>query len=117
MLGVCLGHEAIAVAYGGRVERVAPVHGQASVVEHDGLGIFAGLPASFPAARYHSLIVAAELPASLSVSARISDGLPMAIRHRSHPVDGVQFHPESILTATGARLIGNFLRAARPGAA
>ncbi len=117
VLGVCLGHEAIAVAYGGRVERVAPVHGQASVVEHDGLGIFAGLPSSFPAARYHSLIVAAELPASLSVSARISDGLPMAIRHRSHPVDGVQFHPESILTATGARLVGNFLRAARPGAA
>ncbi len=113
VLGVCLGHQAIAVAYGGRVERVKPRHGQASRVQHDGLGIFAGLPSSFPAARYHSLLVAAELPASLSVTARTSDGLPMAIRHRRHPVDGVQFHPESILTATGARLIGNFLRSAR----
>ncbi len=114
VLGVCLGHEAIAVAYGGRVERVAPVHGQDSLVEHDGLGIFAGLPAAFQAARYHSLIVAPRLPAVLSVSARTSAGLPMAIRHRSHPVDGVQFHPESILTATGAQLIGNFLRTVRP---
>ncbi|MGO8956316.1 MAG: chorismate-binding protein [Streptosporangiaceae bacterium] len=114
VLGVCLGHEAIAVAYGGRVERVTPVHGQDSLVEHDGLGIFAGLPASFRAARYHSLIVAPQLPAVLAVSARTSGGLPMAIRHRSDPVDGVQFHPESILTAIGDRLIGNFLHAAQP---
>jgi anthranilate synthase/aminodeoxychorismate synthase-like glutamine amidotransferase len=117
VLGVCLGHQAIAVAYGGRVERVGPVHGEASVIQHDGNGIFAGLPSSFSAARYHSLIVAPELPASLSVSARSSDGLPMAIRHRRHPVDGVQFHPESILTAAGAGLIGNFLRVVRPGVA
>ena len=133
LLGVCLGHQAIAVAYGGRIERVAPVHGAASLIRHDGQGIFAGLPPTFPAARYHSLLVAEDsLPAALAVSARIAGsgpaartaraagsartaGLPMAIRHRVHPVDGVQFHPESILTPDGAQLIGNFLRRVRVG--
>jgi para-aminobenzoate synthetase/4-amino-4-deoxychorismate lyase len=114
VLGVCLGHQAIAVAYGGQLERVPPVHGKTSVIEHDGHGIFAGLPGRFPAARYHSLAVTqAGLPSALQVSARAT-GLVMAIRHREHPVDGVQFHPESILTAAGAQLIGNFLRRVRP---
>ena len=112
VLGVCLGHEAIVVAYGGTIERVPPVHGMASVIEHDGRGIFAGLPAAFPAARYHSLILTkASLPPVLAVSARAA-GLPMAVRHRQFPVDGVQFHPESILTPAGAVLIRNFLRRA-----
>jgi anthranilate synthase component 2 len=110
LLGVCLGHEAIAVAYGATIKKVAPVHGKATQIENDGLGIFAGLPATFAAARYHSLLVAEPaLPGCLTVSARTADGLPMAIRHRSHPVDGVQFHPESILTGHGSQLIGNFL--------
>jgi para-aminobenzoate synthetase / 4-amino-4-deoxychorismate lyase len=114
VLGVCLGHEAIAVAYGAQIERVAPVHGKAAVIEHDGQGIFAGLPAAFPAGRYHSLLVSqASLPACLMVSARTPDGLPMAVRHCEHPVDGLQFHPESILTIGGALLIGNFLRQVR----
>ena len=112
VLGVCLGHQAIAVAYGGQLERVPPVHGKASVIEHDGQGIFSGLPACFPAARYHSLLVTeAQLPPVLQITAR-AGGLPMAVRHREHPVDGVQFHPESILTSTGGQLIGNFLRRA-----
>jgi para-aminobenzoate synthetase / 4-amino-4-deoxychorismate lyase len=111
LLGVCLGHEAIAVAYGATIKTVTPVHGKATLIEHDGLGIFAGLPARFAAARYHSLLVAEPaLPDCLTVSARTAGGLPMAIRHRSHPVDGVQFHPESILTSHGSQLIGNFLR-------
>ncbi|HEY2316206.1 MAG TPA: aminotransferase class IV, partial [Streptosporangiaceae bacterium] len=113
VLGVCLGHEAIVVAYGGSIERVDPVHGKASVIEHDGQGIFAGLPPAFPAARYHSLLLAeASLPTVLAISAR-SAGLPMAVRHRTFPVDGVQFHPESILTHSGPLLIGNFLRRVR----
>jgi para-aminobenzoate synthetase/4-amino-4-deoxychorismate lyase len=114
LLGVCLGHEVIATAYGATIEEVPPVHGQASVIEHDGRGIFAGLPARFEAARYHSLALAERsLPDCLSVSARSADGLPMAIRHVGAPVDGVQFHPESILTPAGSALIANFLRAVR----
>jgi para-aminobenzoate synthetase / 4-amino-4-deoxychorismate lyase len=113
ILGVCLGHEAVVVACGGSVERVAPVHGKASLIEHDGRGIFAGMPSAFPAGRYHSLLLAeASPPAVLAVSAR-SAGLPMAVRHRTFDVDGVQFHPESILTPDGALLIRNFLRRAR----
>lgn len=116
---MCLGHEAIAAAYGAQIVQVTPVHGKASLIEHDGRGLFAGLPPGFAAARYHSLLIAEHtLPGCLEVSARTADGLPMAIRHRSRPVDGVQFHPESILTSVGRQLIANFLRrvtAAAPG--
>jgi anthranilate synthase/aminodeoxychorismate synthase-like glutamine amidotransferase len=110
---VCLWHEAIAAAYGAAVRPVAPVHGKASVIEHDGRGIFTGLPARFAAGRYHSLAVdEASLPPSLEVSARTAAGLPMAIRHVHDPVDGVQFHPESVLTGAGAQLIAGFVRRA-----
>ncbi|MBE3589844.1 MAG: aminodeoxychorismate/anthranilate synthase component II [Firmicutes bacterium] len=111
VLGVCLGHQAIGVAYGARVTRgPRPVHGQASAVEHAGQGVFRGLPSPFPAARYHSLVVAeAGLPACLEVTARSLDGVVMGIRHRELPVEGVQFHPESVLTPHGKALLGNFL--------
>jgi len=111
-LGVCLGHQAIGEVYGGRVVRApSPQHGKTSVVEHDGLGVFSGLSGSFEAARYHSLVVASEdLPAVLEVSARTrGDGIIMGLRHREFPVHGVQFHPESVLTADGRHMLGNFL--------
>jgi anthranilate synthase component 2 len=115
VLGVCLGHQAIAALHGGRVERApSPRHGKTSSVRHDGVGIFAGVPNPFDAGRYHSLIVRPEsLPASLAVTARSEDGLVMAIAHRSKPVFGVQFHPESVLTPDGEELIANFLQIAR----
>jgi para-aminobenzoate synthetase/4-amino-4-deoxychorismate lyase len=118
ILGVCLGHQAIAVAYGGSVVRAAsPAHGFASPVSHDGDGVLAGLPANFPAARYHSLVVdEGSLPPELRVTARLADesGIVMGLRHASHPVEGLQFHPESILTVPyGTAIIGNFLRAVR----
>ena len=116
VLGVCLGHLVIAVAYGGAVIPAAdPAHGYASMVSHDGHGVLAGLPARFPAARYHSLVVDEEaLPAELIVTARLADGLAMGLRHATHPVEGLQFHPESILTMPhGAAIIGNFIRQAR----
>jgi len=115
LLGVCLGHQAIGEAFGGRVIR-APhlMHGKTSEVEHDGRTIFSGLPSPFTATRYHSLIVAQEgLPAELEVSATATerDGSRtiMALRHRRYPVEGVQFHPESVLTVEGKKLIRNFL--------
>jgi para-aminobenzoate synthetase/4-amino-4-deoxychorismate lyase len=118
ILGICLGHQAVAVAYGGTVVRAtSPAHGFASPVRHDGGGVLAGLPADFPAARYHSLVVAERsLPPELRVTARLADetGVVMGLRHVSHPVEGLQFHPESILTVPyGAAIIGNFLRAVR----
>jgi anthranilate synthase/aminodeoxychorismate synthase-like glutamine amidotransferase len=112
VLGVCLGHQAIGMVYGGRVVRApAPLHGKTSIVEHDGRGIFAGLACPFEAARYHSLIVAQEgLPEVLEVSARTrGDALIMGLRHRAYPVHGVQFHPESVLTGEGRQLLRNFL--------
>ncbi len=111
ILGVCLGHQAIAEAFGGRVVR-APrlMHGKTSLIYHDGQGIFSGLPCPFSATRYHSLIAEeASLPEPLVVSARSEDGLIMGLRHRSLLVEGVQFHPESILTEVGKELLANFL--------
>jgi anthranilate synthase component 2 len=114
-LGVCLGHQAIGVAYGAVVERVEPVHGKRSPILHDGEGPFAGLPSPLPAARYHSLAISrTALPADLAVTAWATDGTVMAVAHRSHPVVGFQFHPESILTDDGEALVGAFLRASVP---
>jgi anthranilate synthase/aminodeoxychorismate synthase-like glutamine amidotransferase len=114
MLGVCLGHQVIAEALGGRIVRApAPMHGQTSPLLHDGTDLFAGLPAPTKAARYHSLVVEpASLPPSLRVTARTDDGVIMAIAHVERPVYGVQFHPESILTEHGYRLLVNFLQLA-----
>ena len=110
LLGVCLGHQAIGVAYGASVIRVPPVHGKAWPVHHEGEASFAGLPSPIIAARYHSLAIdRATLPAELEVTAWSDDGLVMGVRHRSHPVEGFQFHPESILTDDGEALLTSFL--------
>ena len=112
LLGVCLGHQAIGLAFGGEVVRApAPVHGKTSTVEHTGKGVFAGLSPSFQAGRYHSLIVGeTTLPDDLEVVARTKeDGLVMGLRHRRLPIHGVQFHPESVLTNEGRRILRNFL--------
>ena len=112
ILGVCLGHQSIAEAFGGNVIR-APylMHGKTSLVKHDGRTVFEGLPQDFVATRYHSLVVERQsLPDSLGVTAWTEDGIVMGIRHREWPVEGVQFHPESILTDSGKVLLGNFLR-------
>jgi anthranilate synthase/aminodeoxychorismate synthase-like glutamine amidotransferase len=112
LLGVCLGHQAIGSVFGGRVVRApVPVHGKTAVIEHDGRGIFDGLTGPFAAARYHSLVVAEDdLPADLEVSARTrDDGIIMGLRHRSRPMHGVQFHPESVMTGEGRRMLRTFL--------
>jgi len=111
ILGVCLGHQLIVSAYGGSVIRAAEVmHGKTSYVHHEGAGILAGLPRPFEAMRYHSLVAdPAQIPACLEVTARCKDGTVMAVRHRQHPVQGVQFHPESIGTASGKALVAQFL--------
>jgi anthranilate synthase/aminodeoxychorismate synthase-like glutamine amidotransferase len=111
ILGVCLGHQAIGAAFGGNVVRAAKLmHGKTSQVEHDGKTIFAGLASPMTCTRYHSLIVEEKgLPAELEISARTADGTIMGLRHRKFPVEGVQFHPESVLTEDGKRLIQNFL--------
>ncbi len=110
VLGVCLGHQAMGLACGGVVERATPVHGKASLVHHEGRGILAGLPNPFEAARYHSLVVRREgLPPELELTAWSEDGLVMATQHRELPRFGVQFHPESILTPEGPRIVRNFL--------
>jgi anthranilate synthase/aminodeoxychorismate synthase-like glutamine amidotransferase len=111
-LGVCLGHQAIGAVFGGSVVRAAvPMHGKTSTIEHDGLGVFRGIEGPFVATRYHSLVVVNDgLPDALVVSARtLEDGTIMGLRHRTWPVHGVQFHPESILTAEGRRILRNFL--------
>lgn len=110
-LGVCLGHQALGQAFGGRVVRAPrPMHGKTSEIHHDGRTIFAGLPSPFVATRYHSLIVErASLPECLEVSAWTEDGVVMGLRHREFPIEGVQFHPESILTQAGRPLLRNFL--------
>ena len=110
VLGVCLGHQAIGVEYGGTVERTEPVHGKASSVHHDGSDLFAGVGDPFDAGRYHSLVVERDdLPAELELTAWTDDGLVMATRHRELPRFGVQFHPESILTPEGPTIVQNFL--------
>ncbi|HEX4310338.1 MAG TPA: aminodeoxychorismate/anthranilate synthase component II [Acidobacteriaceae bacterium] len=111
ILGVCLGHQAIGAAFGGKVVRAPKLmHGKTSQVEHDGKTIFAGLHSPMTCTRYHSLIVQEKgLPRDLEVSARTADGTIMGLRHRSLPIEGVQFHPESVLTSDGKRLIQNFL--------
>ena len=112
VLGVCLGHQSIVEAFGGRVVRAGRLmHGKVSPVHHDGRGVFAGMPQPFEAGRYHSLIAEPEsLPAVLEVTARTSEGEVMGVRHLELAVEGVQFHPESVLTPEGPRLLGNFLR-------
>lgn len=111
MLGVCLGHQCIAEAFGGSVVQAPELlHGKTSMIHHDGAGVFAGLPSPIVATRYHSLVVAdSGLPESLEVTARTPDGLIMGLRHRTLPIEGVQFHPESILTDLGKGLLSNFL--------
>ena len=112
VLGVCLGHQCIGTAFGGRVSRavVGPVHGKTSQVSHDGRSVFEGLPSPFTATRYHSLAIEEDAwPSDLEVTARSEDGIVMGVRHRDLPVEGVQFHPESVLCPDGVRLLGNFL--------
>jgi anthranilate synthase/aminodeoxychorismate synthase-like glutamine amidotransferase len=107
-LGVCLGHQSMAQAFGGRVIRHVPVHGKTTTIEHDGRTLFAGLPSPLTVGRYHSLVVAEDIPDAFEVSAR-GGGVIMAIRHRDVPAEGVQFHPESVLTDSGKQLLQNFL--------
>jgi anthranilate synthase component 2 len=111
VLGVCLGHQALGLQCGGTVDRAAPVHGKASLVYHEGRGILEGVSVPFEAGRYHSLVVERDdLPAELELTAWTEDGLVMATQHRELPRFGVQFHPESILTPEGPRIVENFLR-------
>ena len=110
VLGVCLGHQSIGVAFGGQVVRAPQLmHGKTSSIQHDGRGVFRGVQQPFVAGRYHSLVVAEPLPESLEMAARTEDGTIMGVRHRSFPVHGVQFHPESVLTGEGRQLLRNFL--------
>jgi len=111
ILGVCLGHQCIGYSYGGKVSRAGEImHGKSSLIHHDGRGIFKGLISPFPAIRYHSLAVMSDgLPGCLEISARTEKGIIMGLRHREFPVEGVQFHPESIMTEVGKDLLRNFL--------
>jgi anthranilate synthase/aminodeoxychorismate synthase-like glutamine amidotransferase len=117
LLGVCLGHQCIGQVFGGRIVRAPTLmHGKVSLVHHDGQGVLAGLPQPFEATRYHSLVVD-DVPDVLEVTATTDDGVVMAIRHRELPIEGVQFHPESILTRSGKHLLANFLGVAAPASA
>ena len=107
-LGVCLGHQAMVEAFGGRTIRGEPIHGKDAEIAHDGAGMFAGVPNPFPAGRYHSLVADPDLPATLERTASYGD-VVMAVRHRELPAEGVQFHPESVLTPRGKELLRNFL--------
>ncbi len=115
ILGVCLGHQAIGQAYGGRIVRAPePMHGKLSRIHHTGKSVFRGLEDGFPATRYHSLVIdRSTLPAALEITAETDDGIIMGVMHKAHPVHGVQFHPESIASAHGHALLQNFLRLAR----
>lgn len=115
LLGVCLGHQAIAAHFGARIERAPrPVHGKTGPIVHDGTGLFAGLPSPFIAARYHSLVaVPRTVPAALEINAQAEDGTVQGLRHRGLPIHGVQFHPESVATDHGHRILANFLDLAR----
>jgi len=119
LLGVCLGHQSIGQAFGGRIVRARSLmHGKVSAISHDGRGVFRALPSPFDATRYHSLVIAEEsLPPVLEVTARTPDGEIMGVRHRELPIEGVQFHPESILTEQGKPLLRNFLDACNRSAA
>ena len=108
VLGVCLGLQGLVTAYGGQVRRVRPAHGEVATIAHDGRGVFRGVPVGFRAVRYHSL-AAVVVPSCLAVTARSEDGTVMGVRHRTRPLEGVQFHPESVLSEHGARLMANFL--------
>jgi anthranilate synthase/aminodeoxychorismate synthase-like glutamine amidotransferase len=115
ILGVCLGHQSIGLVYGGEVITVEPVHGKRSAVDHRAVGVFEGLSTPIQAGRYHSLAVARDsLPEVLEVTATSADGLIMGLRHREHPVEGIQFHPESILTEDGMTMLGTWLRSLPP---
>ena len=110
VLGVCLGHQSIGIAFGGQVVRASQLmHGKTSSVQHDGRGVFKGIQQPFVAGRYHSLVVAEPLPDVLEMAAHTDDGTVMGVRHRTFPVHGVQFHPESVLTGEGRQLLRNFL--------
>ena len=109
ILGVCLGHQAIGEVFGGRIVRAPSLmHGKTSAIHHDSKTIFRGLPQGFPATRYHSLIVT-DIPACLEVSAQTQEGIVMGLRHRDYPVEGIQFHPESIMTVVGKQLLAGFV--------
>jgi anthranilate synthase component 2/para-aminobenzoate synthetase component 2 len=117
ILGVCLGHQCIGYVYGGMIKRAAlPMHGKDSLIYHDGETVFRGLPSPLVGGRYHSLVIGAEtVPASLEVSARTEDGVVMGVRNRRDVVEGIQFHPESIMTPSGHDILSNFLSLSRPG--
>ena len=109
ILGVCLGHQAIGEVFGGKIVRAPTLmHGKTSPIHHDSKTVFKGLPQGFPATRYHSLVVT-DIPANLEVSAQTKDGIVMGLRHRDYPVEGIQFHPESIMTVVGKKLLANFM--------
>jgi anthranilate synthase/aminodeoxychorismate synthase-like glutamine amidotransferase len=112
ILGVCLGHQAIGEAFGGRIVRAPrPIHGKASVVKHDGRGLFAGVPQDLEVARYHSLVIEPQsCPPELEITASTADGIIMGVRHHTYPIEGVQFHPESVLTSNGMQILANFVR-------
>ena len=110
LLGVCLGHQGIGLAFGGTIVRAAQLmHGKVSAIHHDGRGVFKGISQPFTAGRYHSLVVAEPVPDALEISARTENGTIMGLRHRTSPIHGVQFHPESVLTGEGRQLLRNFL--------